>query len=192
MQLTRRGCSMAETILETARLRLRTWGEADIAPFMAALNTPAVRRWLGDVGDEARYRDLFERMQACQVQHGCCFWIVERASDAALLGFCGLHVSQRSGTPVDGMTEIAWRLREDAWGMGYAREAAEASLTYGFGPLGLKQIIAFTVAGNAPSWGLMMRLGMIRARELDHHVDGYTPELSDHIVYKIDKEDWTQ
>jgi RimJ/RimL family protein N-acetyltransferase len=186
------GCCMAEIIAETARLRLRTWDEADIAPFMAALNTPAVMRWLGGVGDQALYQRLFERMQACQAAHGFCFWIVERASDTQLLGFCGLHRAERFGTPVEGMTEIGWRLREDAHGMGYAREAAEASLNLGFGPLGLDQIVAFTVRGNMPSWNLMQRLGMIRAQELDHNIAGYAPELSDHIVYKIDKEDWTQ
>jgi RimJ/RimL family protein N-acetyltransferase len=192
MRLMLHGCCMAETIVETARLRLRTWDGDDIAPFMAALNTPAVMHWLGGVGDDALYQRLCERMQACQAAHGYCFWIVERMSDAALLGFCGLYRTERPTTPVEGMTEIGWRLREDAWGMGYAREAAEASLTHGFGVLGLDRIIAFTVKKNAPSWGLMQRIGMIRARELDHRVEGCAPDLSDHIVYAIDKEDWTQ
>ena len=42
MRHTPPACSMAETIAETQRLILRTWDEADIAPFMAGLNTPAV------------------------------------------------------------------------------------------------------------------------------------------------------
>jgi RimJ/RimL family protein N-acetyltransferase len=184
-------CSMADSIAETPRLRLRTWDEGDVAPFMAALNTPAVMQWLGGLGDEELYEKLFERMQICQRNHGYCFWIVERKSDAALLGLCGLYVTQRPATPVEGMTEIGWRLREDAWGMGYAREAAEASLDLGFGSLGLEQIVAFTVRENAPSWGLMQRLGMVRSRDHDHilnHVSG----MVDTIVYKIDKRDWTQ
>ena len=183
---------MAETIAETQRLRLRTWDEGDITPFMAHLNTPAVMRWLGGVGDEALYRRMHERMTACQAAHGHCFWIAERKADSALLGFCGLYRTDRPGTPVHGMTEIGWRLREDAWGMGYAREAAEASLTYGFGPLGLHRIIALTVRGNVASWGLMQKLGMVRARELDHRLEGYGPDLADHIVYHITREDWTQ
>jgi RimJ/RimL family protein N-acetyltransferase len=192
MHPMRRASSMAETIAETARLRLRTWDDADIDPFMAALNTPAVMRWLGGVGDEALYRRLFERMQACQAANGYCFWIVERRADAQLLGFCGLYVSERADTPVDGMTEIGWRLREDAWGMGYAREAAEACLTLAFDRHALDQVVAYTITQNDASWGLMMRLGMIRAREYDHHIEGYDPEISDTIVYKIDRRDWTQ
>ena len=196
MRRTRPSCSMAETtadtVIETPRLNLRTWDESDIAPFMAHLNTPGVMRWLGGVGDEALYRRLYERMTACQAAHGHCFWIVERKADGELLGFCGIFKTERPGTPVDGCTEIGWRLREDAQGMGYAREAAEACLAYGFGALGLQQIVAFTVRQNAPSWGLMQKLGMIRARDMDHLLDGYGEELADQLVYKIDREDWTQ
>ncbi len=179
-------------IVKTPRLNLRTWDEDDIAPFMMHLNTPAVMRWLGGVGDEVLYRRLYERMTACQSTHGHCFWIVERKYDAELLGFCGLYRTDRPGTPVDGCIEIGWRLREDAWGMGYAREAAEASLGYGFGPLAINHIVAFTVRGNAASWGLMQKLGMIRARHLDHMLDGYGEELADQLVYTIAREDWTQ
>lgn len=192
MRRTRRDFSMAETIAETQRLILRTWNEADIAPFMAALNTPAVMQWLGGVGDDALYRRMYERMTACQSAYRHCFWIVERKSDAALLGFCGIFRTERPGSPVDGCTEIGWRLREDAWGMGYAREAAEVSLTVGFGTLELERIVAFTVRQNAPSWGLMQKLGMVRARDFDHLIDGYGPELADQLVYKIDRKDWAQ
>ena len=192
MRHTPPACSMAETIAETQRLILRTWDEADIAPFMAGLNTPAVMQWLGGVGDAALYRRMYERMTACQSAHGHCFWIVERKSDAEMLGFCGIFRTDRPGTPVDGCTEIGWRLREDVWGMGYAREAAEASLTYGFGVLELERVVAFTVRQNAPSWGLMQKIGMIRARDLDHLLDGHGDALKDQIVYKIDRGDWTQ
>ena len=183
---------MAETIAETPRLRLRTWAESDVAPFMAALNTPAVMQWLGGVGDAVLYARLFQRMTASQEAHGYCFWILERLSDGGLLGFCGLYVAERAGTPVDGMTEIGWRLREDSWGHGYARDAAEACLTLGFSRFGLERIVAFTIRQNHASWGLMQRLGMIRASELDHLVDGYPSDIADTIVYKIDRRDWTQ
>lgn len=182
---------MAEVIAETARLRLRTWDEADIAPFMAALNTPAVMQWLGGVGGPALYQSLFERMQRCQADKGYCFWIVERKADGELLGFCGLYLTERPATPVAGMTEIGWRLREDAWGHGYAREAAEASLSHGFGKAGLERIVAYTVRENHASWGLMQRLGMIRARDYDHVYDHASGPI-DTITYKIDRRDWTQ
>ena len=183
---------MADTIVETSRLRLRTWDEADIAPFMAHLNTPAVMRWLGPPGDEALYRSLYARSTASQAANGHCFWIVERRDDAALLGFCGLKLVDAPGAPMPGDVEIGWRLREDAWGHGYAREAAEACLDFAFHRIAAPHVVAMTVRQNGASWGLMQRLGMVRAPEWDFDHPQVADELKQHIVYRIDRGDWTQ
>ncbi len=63
--------------------------------------------------------------------------------------------------------EVGWRLREDAWGQGYAKEAAIASLDFAFDTLGADRVVAITFPGNEASWGLMERLGMTRRPELD-------------------------
>ena len=89
---------------------------------------------------------------------GFTFWAVERKEDGELLGFCGLKIADDPQSPVEGEYEIGWRLREDAWGRGYAKEAATASLDFAFGPArGASAVVALTVDGNAPSWGLMLR-----------------------------------
>ncbi len=69
------------------------------------------------------------RQNGLQSAHGYCFWIVERREDGAMLGFCGLKPGP-ADTPIEGRVEIGWRLRADAWGKGYAREAAQASLDW--------------------------------------------------------------
>ncbi len=80
--------------------------------------------------------------------------------------------------------EIGWRLRHDAWGQGYAREAAEATLAWGQAA-GRPRIIAMTVAANTRSWGLMERLGMLRRPDLDfaHPALAADDPLCAHIVY---------
>lgn len=184
---------MAETMLETPRLVLRTWDESDIAPFMAALNTPGVMQWLGGVMDDAGYHALYRRIAACQSANGFCFWIVQRRSDDAMLGFCGLKRVDAPGAPMPGDVEIGWRLREDAQGHGYAREAAEAVLDAAFHRFAAPHVVAITVRQNAPSWGLMQRLGMTRARELDFHDSRLPDDLAGNtIVYRIERKDWTQ
>lgn len=180
------------TVIETARLRLRSWRDADVAPFIAALNTLAVMRWLGGMQDEATIMAAIGRIRDCDATYGHCFWIVERRSDDRLLGFCGLKRVNNAASPSLGDFEIGWRLREDAWGMGYAREAAEASLDAAFHRFDAPHVIALTVAQNEASWGLMQRLGMTRARELDFVDDRWGPEIANTIVYKIDRKDWTQ
>jgi RimJ/RimL family protein N-acetyltransferase len=179
-------------MLETARLRLRTWDAADVQPFMARLNTPAVMQWLGGVNDEPFYQATYQRIADCQAAHGHSFWIVERSSDDALLGFCGIKRTNVPGAPFQNAHEIGWRLAQDAWGHGYAREAAEACLTDGFTRLAAAEIVAITVRQNAASWGLMQRLGFTRARDLDF-VDTRMPaDLANNtITYRLARTDWT-
>jgi RimJ/RimL family protein N-acetyltransferase len=86
--------------------------------------------------------------------------------------------------------EIGWRLREDAWGQGYAKEAATAALGAAFQRFGADEVIALTVPGNSPSWGLMTRLGMQRREELDYIDTRFGEELNPSIVYSTDRQTW--
>jgi RimJ/RimL family protein N-acetyltransferase len=63
-----------------------------------------------------------------------------------------------------------WRLARNYWGRGHATEGAQASLADGFGRLGLEEIVAYTVALNAPSRRVMERIGMTHdpADDFDH------------------------
>ncbi len=67
-----------------------------------------------------------EKAATIPARHGHTFWVVERKEDRAILGFCGLKRCTDKNGPF-GMMEAGWRLREDAWGKGYAREAAVAA-----------------------------------------------------------------
>ena len=177
-------------VLETERLRLRDWRDDDIEPFIRHTNTPAVMRWLGGVKPAKEHRQIIlERIMRWQKERGFTFWVLERKEDKDLLGFCGIKIADGDDSPIAGEYEIGWRLREDAWGKGYAKEAAAASLDYAFDRLGARQVVAITFPGNVPSWGLMERLGMRRRIELDHD-DPRFPELNPTIVYSIDREAW--
>lgn len=174
---------------ETARLVLRDWRDGDWPEFWRTTNTPVVMRWLGGLADETTRAAVQERLLGYRRQHGHTFWVVERKDDGAVLGFCGLKRSNQAGGP-QGLMEVGWRLREDAWGQGYAREAATASLDLAFGPFGADEVIALTVAGNTASWGLMHRLGMARRPELDFASTEFDPAAGLIIVYAIGRDDW--
>ena len=180
---------MGEFRHETERLILRDWREADWPEFWRATNTPAVMRWLGGVVDEAGRTAVRARLEGYRADHGHTFWVVERREDGALLGFCGLKRSNQAGGP-QGMMEVGWRLREDAWGQGYAKEAAAASLDLAFGRFGADEVIALTVQGNTASWGLMLRLGMARRADLDFDSPDFDPENPRIIAYAIARENW--
>jgi RimJ/RimL family protein N-acetyltransferase len=176
-------------VIETERLLLRNWREEDFEGFVATTNTPAVMRWLGGVQPPEALRErLAFAFIGWQEERGFTFWALERKSDGELLGFCGLKIGDDEGSPVAGEYEVGWRLREDAWGQGYAKEAAMASLDFAFGNLGAEQVVALTVIGNEPSWGLMERLGMKRRPDLDYEGPDWaeTPV----IVYLIGRDEW--
>ena len=181
---------MAEVVAETGRLVLRTWDPGDPEEFERLVNTPAVMRWLGGVQSAEDHRAAFERLDGYQRDFGHTFWIVERKADRAMLGFCGLKRVNAPGAPNPGEFEVGWRLREDSWGQGIAKEAAIASLDLAFGRFDAPHVVAFTVAGNKASWGLMERLGMRRCADLDFTDSRFGPELNPTIVYRIDAADW--
>ena len=176
---------------ETDRLILRDWREDDWPEFFRVTNTPAVMQWLGGVMDEEAMARQRTRVEACHAANGFCFWALERQDDGALLGFCGLKRADAPGSSVTGAMEVGWRLREDAWGQGYAREAAVAALDAAFSLFGADEVVAVTVEGNTGSWGLMKRLGMQRREDLDYADTRHGPPLRDHILYAIEREDWS-
>ena len=184
---------MAETVVETGRLRLRTWDEADRLRFYEIMNTPAVMRWLGGQQSIDEWTAGYQRLLGYQRDFGFTFWVVERKEDEEILGFCGLKRANAPGADaIAGEVAIGWRLREDAWGQGYAREAAVASLNFAFDKIGAPRVVAVTAAGNAPSQGLMIRLGMTRREEFDF-IDQRFPAGSDvnpQVVFVIDAAQW--
>ena len=176
-------------MIETERLVLRNWRLDDLDAFVEHLNTEPVMRWLGGLRDRQALEDVVRhRFIAWQERWGYTFWVAERKEDGAFLGFCGLKVADDAGSPVEGNVEVGWRFREDVWGQGYAKEAAAASLDFAFNRLGVPQVIALTVEGNMPSWGLMERLGMTRRPDLDYE----GPEWAEGrvITYVIRRQEW--
>jgi len=179
--------SHSAPIAETPRLRLDVWTAAELPEFVRLTNTPAGMRYLGGVAGPEVFRGLFERTSLSQRENGFSFWSVRRREDDALLGICGF----KRGTldHILGEMEIGWRLREDAWGQGYAREAAGACLDWAWRNTGCARVFAVTVLANRASWGLMERLGMRRRPDMDfghpNFPDGHP--LRPHITYEVER-----
>jgi RimJ/RimL family protein N-acetyltransferase len=177
--------------IDTPRLILRDWREEDIEPFERHTNTPAVMRWLGGVREKGVLEGMIRnRLMRWQEDRGFTLWAVERKADGALLGFCGLKIADGKNSSVVGEVEVGWRFREDAWGQGYAKEAASASLGAAFDLLGAERVVALTVQGNEASWGLMKRLGMRRRGDLDYIDPDWSATMNPVIIYEIRREEW--
>ena len=173
-------------MLPTARLLLRAWRDAD-RPALAALNAdPAVMEFFPGVLDRVGSNAMADRIAAHWAERGFGLWAVEVPGAAPFIGYVGLSVPrfEAAFTPC---VEIGWRLAAAHWGRGYATEAARAALAFGFGELGLAEIVSFTVPANARSRAVMERLGMRRdpAGDFDHPLLPPGHPLRRHVLYRL-------
>ena len=182
---------MSVTTVTTARLLLRGWRESDRDPFAAMNADPEVARYLPTPLDRASSDALVDRMVDHWAEHGFGLWAVERHDDGAFLGFTGLYrpAFEAHFTPA---VEVGWRLAREAWGQGFATEAARASLEFGFETIGLAEIVSFTVPDNERSRRVMERLGMTRdpAEDFDHPRLAPGHPLRRHVLYRLARPDW--
>lgn len=151
--------------LHTARLVLRPWRDADRAPFAALNADPEVMEHFPALQTAAESDAYAERIRAHFAREGFGLWAVETA-DAPFIGFAGLA----RPTFMPGVVEIGWRLARAHWGHGYATEAARAAARHAFGPLGLPELVSFTIPANTRSQHVMAELGMVRdpTADFDH------------------------
>lgn len=178
-------------MIETPRLRLRSWRAEDLDPFHAICSDPQVMATLGPVMTVAEVSALIERMQLAQAEHGHCLWAMVLRDDARLIGWCGAIVG--SVGPIAGKREIGWRMARDCWGKGLATEAARATVEWLFANRDDDSLWAITSTGNRRSRAVMERLGMIYRTDLDfdhpRFADG--DPLLHHVTYELPRENWS-
>ena len=173
------------TRLETARLELRLFRQDDLEPFLAMNADPEVMRYIGDGTPHVRARATatFEKMRWHWAEHGFGRWAIERASDGAFLGFCGVgfptFIPEAATRP-----EIGWRLPREFWGQGYATEAAIAARDQFFRSFSYAEMISLARPDNVASHRVMRKLGMRRVGDLATAVRGVL------VVHQLDRADW--
>lgn len=150
--------------LETERLRLRAFAPDDFEVYAAMMADPEVTRFLAD----GRPLDRAEawRQLAMFAGHwslrGFGVWAVEERATAKFLGRIGCF--EPEGWPG---FEVAYTLRRDAWGRGFAREGAAAALTYAREVLGRATVISVIRPGNRGSIGVATSLGAVEEGEVE-------------------------
>ena len=154
-------------ILETPRLTMREAGIED-APFvLELLNAPGFVQGIGDRGvrtlDEAQAY-IETRIISSYRDHGFGMWIVTPKDSPAPMGLAGL-VKRDVLAHVD----VGYAFLEQAWGQGYAREAAAAVLAHARGALGLETVAAIVNPNNLASRRVLETIGLrfVDVRQLD-------------------------
>jgi RimJ/RimL family protein N-acetyltransferase len=173
-------------LLRTPRLGLRRWSPADLEPCAQMNADPAVREFFpSGLMTRDQTAEMIRRLEEHFDQYGYGFYALDVLDTGEFIGFAGLsHPTGFEAWFVPCM-EIGWRLRREAWGHGYATEAARACLQHGWKALGLEKIYAYTAELNVRSQRVMDKIGMVRAGEFDHPKIGDGHPLRRHLVYEV-------
>jgi len=150
--------------LETERLHLRPFTAADGDALYTLYGDPRVMS-IRKIGLQSRAQSDAQLREILQhwCQHGFGLFAAIEKADGTFLGECGLrHIA-----PDSDESELSYGLVPQAWGRGYATEAAAAALAHGLDELGLKTIYAIARADNFRSHRVMQKLGMRLVEEAD-------------------------
>ena len=156
---------MAIPTLESQRLVLRPVRDADLDAYAAMSADPDVMRYIGD--GKTMDRNESWRSLAFLLGHwelrGFGMWAVTARGDDRMLGRVGFL--QPEGWPG---FEIGWQFAKEAWGKGYATEAAQRALQYCRENMAQREVISLIYPENAPSIRVAERLGekFLRVHEM--------------------------
>jgi RimJ/RimL family protein N-acetyltransferase len=175
----------------TDRLVLRRWEEHDLGPFADLNADPLVMEHFPSPLGRERSDELVKGIEAGFDARGFGLWALELRSEGRFIGFTGLSVPSFEAS-FQPSVEIGWRLARSAWGFGYATEAAQAALAFGFEQVGLEEVVSFTTTTNLRSQAVMHRIGMTHdpAEEFDHPRVAPDSVLCRHVLYRLSARRW--
>jgi len=149
--------------LETERLIIRPFTEADIEPSYEMNLDEEVSRYTGDGGVVSREeieRRIKENVFGDYQKHGYGRMAVELKGGEKFIGFSGLKYYEELDE-----VELGFRFFTRHWGKGFATESGRACVEYGFDQLKLKRIVALILPENAGSIRVVEKLGFRYEKE---------------------------
>ncbi|MCA0987159.1 GNAT family N-acetyltransferase [Guptibacillus algicola] len=154
-------------VIETERLVLREVTSKDAPDMLVYLSDPDVVKHMGlepfqsidDALDEIKwYKSIYEEDTGVR-------WVLSLKSTEKVIGSCGFL----NRHPKHKRAEIGFELSKDFWGKGYASEALEAVVAYGYHELELERIEALIEPDNLPSQKLVEKHGFMKEGVLRHY-----------------------
>jgi RimJ/RimL family protein N-acetyltransferase len=146
-------------VLSTDRLELRRFDLEDLDEFAALHADPEVTRFVHPF-DRAEAEQRLRRDEDEWRERGHGLLAIVDAECGRFLGRTGLK-----HWPQFDETEVGWVLRRDAWGQGYATEAARACCEWGLRDFDVPYLTAMIGPGNDASTRVAERLGFTPLRE---------------------------
>ncbi len=163
---------VSASVVDSARLRMRAAGPADLEGIVETQADEEVRRFMGGPRDADAVRDFLTTagVEKVTASPGS-FIVADRVSDEML----GTIILSRRSAELPGHVaaggnelEVAYLFRRHAWGRGYATEAVGAILRAAADELVDQPVLIVTQAANTASLRLAGRLGFHVVTTFEH------------------------
>jgi RimJ/RimL family protein N-acetyltransferase len=175
-------------ILTTERLLLREFSQSDWSEVLAYQSNPLYQRYYEAAKktpeDARQFVQMFLDQQQEDPRLKFQLAVILETTDQ-LIGTCGIRMQSAAAHEAD----IGYEVDPDFWGHGYATEAAQAIVQFGFTQLRLHRIWSWCIADNVASARVLEKLGMRqegRLRENKYFQDRWW----DTLLYAILEPEW--
>mgnify|MGYP001213735629 CR=1 FL=1 len=172
----------ATRVIETDRLVARPWRlESDVEAVIALYSHLEVVRFIGNrliETPEAARAYLQFRIDRTRETGGIygSWALIERESGQVIGNILLKALPGKNHVPTEHI-EVGWHLAREAWGQGFATEAARAMVHRAFHELGLRRVVAVTEPDNTGSIAVMRRIGMTHVQQCSDFYDGEVLEV---------------
>jgi ribosomal-protein-alanine N-acetyltransferase len=172
-------------ILETARLRLRPYAEADVSELVPLIGTREVAATTLRIPHPYTEQDA-RAFIAGSLDPGKIWLAITLRSDGRQIGGIGLRVDEHHRH-----AELGYWLGVPYWGKGYATEAGREMVRYGFEDLKLHRIFASHFGHNPASGKILSKLGMKHEGCQREHLLKWD-QFVDSVLYGMSQQEWKE
>lgn len=172
----------------TKQLIIRRMAQTDLLDFLAYQTHPEVLRYMPvEPLTQERAIDFLARQAVVEIgdEGGYIVFAVHHIVDAKIIGEIGINLLPKAQS----QGEIGWSLHPNYQRRGYATQAAQVLLNYGFTQRNLHRITSICDTRNTASYMLMERLGMRREGHLKQSqlIKGV---WQDEYIYALLRKEW--
>ena len=184
--IARRGVSRSATtatilkMIMTSRLELRPFSESDTDGIASLLADSETTRFIGNTKSREAAAESVRAMRDAYATRGWGTLAVVPRGTQECVGYCGVRPLAHTEE-----IEVAFALQRRCWNLGYATEAAAASIDAAFEHLRVKSLVATVYPDNKASLRVLGKLGMTP----EAHVFGHWPQ-STALLFRVTEEKW--
>lgn len=182
---------MKKYLFTSDRLGFRNWTEEDFPAFAKMNADTNVMEHFPKLLSENDTLVFIKKLQNHYKIHGFNYFACEVIETAQFIGFIGLGYQDFDSTFTPAI-DIGWRLKQSAWGKGYATEGAKRCLEFAFNDLNLAKVISICTLKNIKSEHVMQKIGMTKKVLFKHPKLVNFPNHQKCLLYEITENDFNK